>query len=569
MGKKKPGKAGPDASSEPPPPPCVAAKALLAFSDHQSNGKEAQHGPIDGHVESPDRVAAILARLRSRRDLWRTTKKVARRCAGDRELRLCHDDAHIIGLQKLANLAAADAKTRFVPKSGPVCMAGPCCDVREGGSGEDDTFVTAGSFEAARLSVGGLLEIVDEVLEGDGPSCGFALCRPPGHHAARNRSSGFCLVNNVAVAAAYAKDRYPQLVRKVLILDWDVHHGQGTQAIFDGSSEVLVINIHRYDGKQFYPATGGVGEVGFGSGKGYTINVPLPEGYGGLALWNACNSVVLPAARNFKPDLLLVSAGFDAAEGDPLGGCVVPPRLFGRLTLELRRLAVELGHGRVILALEGGYDTEVLANCGEEVMQALVAEVENGHTVEPFAEAAPDWLEGSACNGPVRKACEVHHSLALRLPLPASKSERRKLSSQPDTSAATTSVKPVEDAAAVREPSDSVRPAEPADVPSDDVKASAEVESCSGELELHIRLQQVPQAPKHAAVSREELWLWFADIRGGKQLCLRKYRFDGVLADDTAELQCAEFRKRKQELSVRLKVCSPASGPVRIRSLRA
>jgi len=157
-----------------------------------------------------------------------------------------------------------------LPTVGPLYASGPCCEARLGDD-NSDTFVTAGSLEAARFSAGGLLQLVDEILESDGQHTGFALCRPPGHHASRNRSSGFCLINNVAVAASYAKWKYPQIER-VLIFDWDVHHGQGTQQIFEQSSDVLVLNAHRHDGAQFYPATGSSGEVGLGAGRGFTIN---------------------------------------------------------------------------------------------------------------------------------------------------------------------------------------------------------------------------------------------------------------------------------------------------------
>jgi len=403
-------------------PPPALTKALLAFHDSVSPGD--RHGPIEGHPESADRVSASVARLRGNREVWRALRKLPPRRATDSELQLCHDESHITGLQRLAQLSGEDGKGRFVPASGPVCMGGPCCEVREG-TGNSDTYVTSGSIEAARLSVGGLLNMVDNVMGGGSSSshCGLALCRPPGHHASRNRSSGFCLFNNVAVAASYALDRYPE-VSRVMIFDWDVHHGQGTQHIFEHSSDVLVINAHRHDGHSFYPATGGSSEVGLGPGRGYNINVALPQGYGGAALWSVCANVVVPAARSFKPDLIVVSAGFDAARGDPLGGCAVPPQAFGALTAELRALAWEVAGGRLLMALEGGYHLEVLPDCVEEVARALVQDFDIEGGADPFAEP-PAWLEGSLCLGAIRRACEAHHALALKLPLPASKAERR------------------------------------------------------------------------------------------------------------------------------------------------
>ena len=342
------------ADAVPPVPPSLNTRALLACHDEALSERE-RHGPVEGqHPEAVGRPGACLERLRGRRDLWRLLRKVPRRRATDPEILLAHDRGHLDGLRVLAEHAASDSRPRFLPTCGPVCLGGPCAEVQEGSEGTD-TYVTAGSLEAARHAIGGLLQLVDHALSAEPESAGLALCRPPGHHASRARGSGFCLLNNVAVAASYARDRYPDEVKRVLIFDWDVHHGQGTQQIFEMLPDVLVVNAHRHDGQNFYPASGSPNEVGVGPGKGYTINVALPGGYSGAALWAACEHVVLPAARAFKPDLILVSAGFDAAMGDPLGGCSVAPAAFGALATELRNLAAELCQGRLVLALEGGY----------------------------------------------------------------------------------------------------------------------------------------------------------------------------------------------------------------------
>lgn len=294
-----------------------------------------------------------------------------------------------------------------------------------------DTYLTPGSLRAARAATGGLLQLVDRAFGKEGAERrGLALCRPPGHHASAAKSSGFCLVNNVAVAAAYALKRHG--AARVLIFDWDVHHCNGTQAVFEDSPEVLVVSAHRHDGQKFYPATGAAKEVGLGKGKGYTVNVALSGSFGDAALWAASAEVLAPAARAFRPDLILVSAGFDAVTGDPLGGCDVAPRLFGALTREICALAEELCEGRVLFGLEGGYHLEALADCIEEVAQALLdAPAGPRPEAEPAAFAQqPAWLEGTATGAyqraAIRKTCEAHKGLALKLRVPLSKSEQRK-----------------------------------------------------------------------------------------------------------------------------------------------
>lgn len=340
-------------------------KTCLAFL--ACHRQEALHGPLPGHPEQAARVTACSERLANNK-LWPLLKKLAPRKATDVELQAVHEKSHIEGLSKLAALAAQTGKPQFVPSHGPMGISGPSSEVRADETG--DTYVTAESLEAARFAAGGLLQGIDETLSSEGLRTGLVLCRPPGHHASSARSSGFCLVNNVATAAAYALQF--ETVKRVLIFDWDVHHGQGTQQIFENSESVLFVSIHRHDGHSFYPATGSPFEAGSGRGKGLTVNVALPESFGDLAIWTACAQVLLPAARSFRPDLILVSAGFDAAAGDPIGRCDVTPRCFGLLTLELRRLAAEVSDSRIIFALEGGYNVDVLADCVEEVAMALV-----------------------------------------------------------------------------------------------------------------------------------------------------------------------------------------------------
>lgn len=354
------------------PPRCPKIEERDAFAGHGVEG-------FQTHPECPSRIRACLAGI-SARGLWPLLQQVSPRLASDEELRVCHGVSHIIALKA----ASAEAASH----GGPLFLAS------EEGQAGTDTFVTGGTMFAVRSSVGGMLAIVDALCDGgcDTPTCGLALCRPPGHHSGTSDSDGFCLVNNVSIAAAYAKKKHNNVVNRVLIFDWDVHHGQGTQEIFWCDPTVLVFNAHRHE-TGFYPGTGTAREIGEGAGEGYTINVPLPIGYGDGCLWSVCAELLLPAARRFQPDLILVSAGFDAADGDPLGGCHVSPRFFGLLTSELRLLADELCGGRVLLALEGGYSAVSLRDCVGEVVETLTDPHQTGanSAKTPFS-VKPDWV---------------------------------------------------------------------------------------------------------------------------------------------------------------------------------
>lgn len=203
--------------------------------------------------------------------------------------------------------------------SGVVCCFAPQC--LHFGS---DTFANSSSPLAARLSCGGLLEVTSAVVHGKATS-GVAVIRPPGHHAEPDRVMGFCLYNNVGVAAQVARTQWG--VNRVLIVDWDVHHGNGTQEMFYSDPSVLYFSTHRYDSGRFYPGTGSAREVGTGAGAGYNINVPWPCGnMGDAEYFAAFSQVLMPVALAFDPDLVIVSAGFDAADGDPLGGCSLTPK---------------------------------------------------------------------------------------------------------------------------------------------------------------------------------------------------------------------------------------------------
>lgn len=229
---------------------------------------------------------------------------------------------------------------------------------RGGGQWDYDTVISPGSYAAALLAAGAACRAVDCVLGPTGPAPGgtFALARPPGHHACRDIAMGFCLFNNVAIAARYAQQTYD--VRRVLIVDWDVHHGNGTQDIFYRDGSVAYFSTHQWP---LYPGTGRWSESGAGAGEGYICNVPLPPGTGDAGYQAAFAAVLLPFARRFAPDLILVSAGYDAHYADPLAQMAVSTAGFALLTQIVLDLAADLCGGRVAFVLEGGYDLDALA----------------------------------------------------------------------------------------------------------------------------------------------------------------------------------------------------------------
>jgi acetoin utilization deacetylase AcuC-like enzyme len=245
-----------------------------------------------------------------------------------------------------------DAVERF-------CAAG-------GGAIDGDTRASRGTWEAAVHGAGGALAVVDALLTGEAPSA-FSAHRPPGHHADTGRAMGFCFVNHVAVAARHAVDAHG--LDRVLVLDWDVHHGNGTNDIFHDSPQVLYASIHE---APLYPGTGPAGDVGRGPGEGYTVNLPVPGGSGDAVWCSMAEHVVVPLARSYEPQLVLLSAGYDAHREDPLSSCEVSDEGFATVARSLRRVAGELGVplGGV---LEGGYAVAALARCVPATLEVLGA----------------------------------------------------------------------------------------------------------------------------------------------------------------------------------------------------
>jgi len=323
------------------------------------------------HPERPARLTAIREVL-DKPELQKRLTFLEPRFATLEEIAMVHDFEYVKKLEKTAGL-----EVQLDP----------------------DTTTSAGTWDAARLAVGGLLHCVDWVfetspqpspLQGEGVEFplltkegargrsgrnAFAFVRPPGHHAERERAMGFCLFNNVAIAAEYAIRR--KNAQRVAIMDYDVHHGNGTQRAFYDRSDVLYISTHRYP---FYPGTGARKEEGQGKGKGFTLNIPFAGGEGDHEYLMAFEQEVLPALRDYAPDLLLVSAGYDAHRLDPLGGMNVTGAGFAQMTGSLRDVAEKVCGGRMVLVLEGGYSLEGLGESVEKCLEVMV----------PTSSLAPD-----------------------------------------------------------------------------------------------------------------------------------------------------------------------------------
>jgi acetoin utilization deacetylase AcuC-like enzyme len=251
---------------------------------------------------------------------------------------------------------------------------------------DPDTFTSAESWEITQLAAGAAIGAVDAVLEGRATRAA-ALVRPPGHHSNRDRARGFCLVNNAAVAAAHALDRG---LARVAIVDFDVHHGNGTQEIFESDPRVLYVSTHQWP---FYPGTGHVEDVGVGTGRGFTVNVPIERGAtdGDYAL--VFSELVGPVTSRFNPELVIVSAGFDAHEEDPIGSMRMSASGFALLTGQLCTVADQCASGRVVLVTEGGYHLHALA----ESLAASLAAMEEG---APPADAVSGGATAASERGP-------------------------------------------------------------------------------------------------------------------------------------------------------------------------
>jgi acetoin utilization deacetylase AcuC-like enzyme len=234
-----------------------------------------------------------------------------------------------------------------------------------GGFVDGDTYVNPDSYQAALLAAGGLLNLTDVVLSGQADN-GFALIRPPGHHAVVHRGMGFCLLANVSIAARWAQDRHG--VERLLIVDFDVHHGNGTQDIFYEDPTVMFFSTHQYP---YYPGTGDAGEIGVELGHGTTINVPFPVAVGDQGYLDAFRRILAPTVREFRPQVIFLSAGYDAHWMDPLAGMNLSISGYAALVQELLALADEVANGKLIGVLEGGYHLDVLAHSVLSTLRVL------------------------------------------------------------------------------------------------------------------------------------------------------------------------------------------------------
>jgi acetoin utilization deacetylase AcuC-like enzyme len=287
----------------------------------------ADHVTPVGHPERPERAEVLQAVAASFKEAG--GEVIEPRAATDDDLLRVHTEEHV------EMISSTRGKASMI---------------------DEDTFTSPDSDEIARLAAGAVLTAVDRVLDGPKGSRALVLVRPPGHHAEADRAMGFCLYSNVAVGAAYARSRG---CARVAIVDYDVHHGNGTQWIFYEDPTVLFVSSHQYP---FYPGTGAASERGRGEGLGFTLNLPLDVGTKDDEIERKYADQVVPKLREFKPNLLMVSAGFDAHEMDPLGQLRMTTEGFGRLTKTLVSLADELCDGKIVLVTEGGYDLQALGD---------------------------------------------------------------------------------------------------------------------------------------------------------------------------------------------------------------
>ena len=323
-----------------------------------SSDRFVEHQTPPGHPEGPER-AEVMGAVAAQ---WgkRGGEVVAPRQATHEQLARVHDADYLRRLSETAGRAVAL---------------------------DQDTYTSPESHDIALLAAGAAIDAVERVM-GRSHQAALALVRPPGHHAERDRAMGFCLYNNVAVAAAHARTIG---AGRVAIVDFDVHHGNGTQHRFEDDPSVMYVSIHQWP---YYPGTGASDETGVGQGKGFTVNLPLEAGAADADYRLVFEEVVVPVLRQFKPDVLLVSAGFDAHERDPLASMRLTTASFGAMASELGRVAEECCSGRMALVTEGGYDLRALAASLDAVVEVLASPISDARW--PKSDVAPDRGRASA-----------------------------------------------------------------------------------------------------------------------------------------------------------------------------
>ncbi|RUM38738.1 MAG: histone deacetylase [Desulfobulbus sp.] len=265
-----------------------------------------------------------------------------------------------------------------------------------------DTRTSAESWEAARLAVGALIDGITRLDNGEIDNA-FCLIRPPGHHAEKDQSMGFCLFNNVAIAARWAQKELG--LKKIMIIDWDLHHGNGTQHSFYDTDRVLYLSSHQFP---YYPGTGALLEQGSGTGDGFTINIPLPGGQGDLEFARIYNELVLPVTRQYKPELILISCGFDIYKDDPLGAMEVTSDGFAWMTRQLISIADEICEGKLLVTLEGGYNLTGMRDGALAVLAELCGKRLNcGYPVNLSSEKAQTLASADVGCSPLDQALQI------------------------------------------------------------------------------------------------------------------------------------------------------------------
>jgi acetoin utilization deacetylase AcuC-like enzyme len=327
----------------------------VLYFHHRSSLAHDPRALSPDHPDTPERIEAIESALAAAG--WPGCSRMQAPAATTAELELVHATEHVSFIRRL-------------------CLSG-------GGQIDDDTFVGEASYQAALHAAGGACAMVRALIGGEADA-GFCATRPSGHHAERDRAMGFCLFNNVAIAAELAIRELGR--QRVLIVDWDLHHGNGTAEIFRRRPDVLFASIHQ---SGLYPGTGALADAGSGAGLGYTINVPIPKGSDEEIWLSVLEHVIIPAALEYRPGLVLISAGFDAHRADPLGDCMLEAQSFAQMAGHVRDMASRVG-APVGAVLEGGYDCAALADCVLATIGAL-----NGDT-EPDSIAPDPIVTGRA-----------------------------------------------------------------------------------------------------------------------------------------------------------------------------
>jgi acetoin utilization deacetylase AcuC-like enzyme len=297
-----------------------------------------KHDTGFGHPETPKRYEVVINALKNDKTLWENLNEIQAEQVSKGIIQAAHTPQHF----KRVEGAFANGVERL----------------------DADTVISMQSFDASVYGAGGACRAVDAVMTGEAKNA-FVAVRPPGHHATSENAMGFCLFNNIAVAARYAQNKYKE-IEKVAIVDWDVHHGNGTQGIFFDDPTVFFFSQHQYP---WYPGTGSSGEIGFGRGRGYTLNVPVKARTTAKTQKEMFARALENISKNFKPDLIMISAGFDAHAADPLGQLLIEDEDFVEMTRMVKNWAHETCQGRIVSALEGGYNLQTLG----ETVRAHVA----------------------------------------------------------------------------------------------------------------------------------------------------------------------------------------------------